>query len=366
MRRTPQWIVALLLVGAALAPAAPATRPTKESRRVLIISVDGLRPDLMLRGDAPTLRRMLDEGTYTLWAQTTAVAVTVPSHVSMLTGARPNIHRIEWNHDLPLASPVYPMVPTLFELAKKAGYTTGLIAGKSKFDVLAKPGTLDVSWMPSAETVTNREVLGHALDVVNRGAPQVMVVHFPETDNVGHKLGWGSPEQMVAIREADAAIGTLLGTLASRGLLEQTLVIVTADHGGAGRRHGADDVRSRCIPWIAVGPGVRRGVDLTTVAPDRAVRTEDTFATACDFLGIAVDPALDGRPVLEAFDRRGQELMTAAPPLAPKPTAVAPVLTIAPVAAPSTRPAPAAVPATRPTDVVILDHAADDADIAGR
>jgi len=39
-------------------------------------------------------------------------------------------------------------------------------------------------------------------------------------------------------------------------LEERTLLILTADHGGAGRTHAADDARSRTIPWIIVGPGV--------------------------------------------------------------------------------------------------------------
>ncbi|MDB5326503.1 MAG: type phosphodiesterase/nucleotide pyrophosphatase [Phycisphaerales bacterium] len=316
MTVAPRKFLLALLAGLLplLTAAAPTTAPT--NKRVLIISIDGCRPDLLLRGDTPTLHQLLDEGAYTFWAQTTAVSVTIPSHVSMLTGARPQVHQIEWNHDLPLAHPVYPAVPTLFEVAHNAGYTTGIVAGKSKFDVFLKPGTMDVSWVPSTEVVSNREVLSHVLSVINAGPPQVLMVHLPETDKVGHAVGWATPQYMAALHKADSAIGTILGTLASKQLLENTMIIVTADHGGAGKTHGPDDPRCRNIPWICVGPGVRRGIDLTSIATDRTIRTEDTFATACQFLGIPVDPKLDGRPVLEVMDRSGQELLSDAVPVA--------------------------------------------------
>lgn len=116
-------IVAFVMTGLAHA-AEPAPAPSTD-HRVLIISVDGLRPDLLLRSKTPVLQKLMDQGSYTCWAQTTAVSVTLPSHVSMLTGVKPQIHQIEWNHDIPLSSPVYPKVPTLFELAKHAGYSTG-------------------------------------------------------------------------------------------------------------------------------------------------------------------------------------------------------------------------------------------------
>jgi arylsulfatase A-like enzyme len=81
-------------------------------------------------------------------------------------------------------------------------------------------------------------------------------------------------------------------------LLDSTVVLVTSDHGGAGRTHGPDDPRSREIPWIIAGPGIRGNLDLTTDA-DLDIRTEDTFATLCYLLGIDVPQPIDGRPVTQ-------------------------------------------------------------------
>src|SRR5688572_33228334 len=60
--------------------------PTSVSRNVLVVSVDGLRPDAIATYGAPTLQRLMREGSYTLSATTIDPSTTLPSHTSMLTG----------------------------------------------------------------------------------------------------------------------------------------------------------------------------------------------------------------------------------------------------------------------------------------
>ncbi len=284
------------------APSAHNAPPADDANhhRELVISVDGLRPDVLLRADAPNVRKLMERGSFTFWAQTTAVSVTLPSHVSMMTGVRPQVHQIEWNHDVPLAKPVYPSRPTLFEVAKKAGRTTAMAAGKSKFGVFAKPGAIDYIYLPQEEEVYDDRVLQEAVKIAQQ-KPDVFFVHFPEVDIVGHSKGWGSREQVEAVGRADQDIGALLSALKHEGTLDSTLVIISADHGGAGLTHGADDVRSRNIPWIAAGPGVRANYDLTQHA-SLTVKTEDTFATACDWIGAELPKGTEGKPVKQIFE----------------------------------------------------------------
>lgn len=292
------FCAALLTVQAA---AEKPARPIRSIERVLIVSIDGLRPDRLLLANAPVIRGLIGGGAYTMWAQTTAVSVTLPSHVSMLTGVIPRKHKIEWNVELPLAEPVYPAYPTVFELAKKWGYTTALITGKSKFGPLTKPGTLDHLSMPPRDLEIDEPVADEAVKIVREQRPELTFVHFPAVDKRGHKFGWGSPEQLAAIEAADACLGRVLAAYDAAGIREHTLVIVSADHGGGGLTHGAEDPRSRNIPWIAHGPTVKKGFDLTQ-SFDLVVRTEDTCATACYVLGLGQFPYFDGKPVLAAFE----------------------------------------------------------------
>src|SRR5208337_1904071 len=102
--------------------------------------------------------------------------------------------------------------------------------------------------------------------------------------------------------------GQVLGALDQRHLRDSTFILVTSDHGGAGLSHGPDDPRSRQIPWIVVGPGIRRGLDLT-IYGDLVINTEDTFSTAAYLLGIPILRKVDGHPVLQIIDQSNQELL---------------------------------------------------------
>jgi hypothetical protein len=293
--------------------------------RVCVISIDGLRPDLLLRARTPNLKSLCGTGAYTFWAQTTEVSVTLPSHVSMMTGVAPQKHGVDWNEAVtPI---VYPKYPTLLDEARKnrPGLTSAVIAGKKKFNTFTRPGVCDWSYLPDIGRPDDTEVAAEAAKIIKQHAPNILFIHFANVDQIGHadtKVyppeiygdnfgGWGSPDQMAAIQKADVAVGIVLQALADKGVRDQTLIIVSADHGGQGFGHGRDDPRSRHIPWIASGPHVRQvpnyigldqqGFDLTRIGK-LIVNTEDTFATACYFLGIPMSPDIDGRPVVEIFE----------------------------------------------------------------
>jgi predicted AlkP superfamily pyrophosphatase or phosphodiesterase len=278
------------------------TRPLPSVEHVVLISIDGLRPDLALRANMPTLRSMLRDGAYTFWAKTTAVSITLPSHTSMVTGVRPDKHGITWNSDLPFSEPYYPKRPTVMEMASAAGYVTAMVAGKSKFATLNKPGTITHVFVPGEAntSVDNGVVVTHAEEMIAAYKPDLLFIHFPDVDATGHDKGWGSVEQIATIEKIDGALARVFAALDRAHIRSSTLVILSADHGGAGLTHGADDTRSRHIPWIAVGPGVRRGYDLTQLA-DLEIRTEDSAATICYLLGLPQQAYFDGKPVLAAF-----------------------------------------------------------------
>ena len=304
---------------------APTTRPVnRRARHVIVISIDGARPDVMLRADMPNVRSQMRRGAFTFYAVTTPAAVTLPSHTSMMTGVTIERHGIDFNDDVGAHKKASPKAWTLFEIAHDAGLSTALVAGKSKFSILAKHGTVDCLWVPIESVVADDIVARRAAAVIREQKPEAMLIHFGNNDTVGHAVGWGTPQQIDAIELADKAVGVVLKAVDDAGMTGSTLIIVSSDHGGTGRVHGGLDARSRYIPWIVAGPGVRKDFDLTRFT-DLSIHTEDTFATACAALGLTVPlepdgkPA-DGKPVDQIYDRN--QLLTAdVPPTPPTPPA---------------------------------------------
>ena len=261
-------------------------------RRVLIISLDGAKPAVMRQSRMPHLEGMLKQSAYTFKAQAVMPAITLVNHTSMLTGMIPAKHKITWNEWIPARGIV--TVPTIFSIYKKhsKNVCTSLLAAKQKFTHLFLPGSLD-HFMVLSDLADSVAIA--AVNIIKQKKPDLMFVHFGDPDYYGHTYGWGSPQQMKSFAECDKAIDKIITTLRRAGLLSETTILITADHGGHEKTHGMDVTDDREIPWIAYGAGVVPGAKLGTV------RTVDTAATALWLLGVPIPPDMDGTPVIAAF-----------------------------------------------------------------
>jgi predicted AlkP superfamily pyrophosphatase or phosphodiesterase len=75
--------------------------PAQALTAVIIISIDGLRPDAVQSAPAPSILALTGRGSYSWSAQTILPSNTLPSHVSMLTGFLPEAHGVTWDDYLP-------------------------------------------------------------------------------------------------------------------------------------------------------------------------------------------------------------------------------------------------------------------------
>jgi arylsulfatase A-like enzyme len=137
--------------------------------------------------------------------------------------------------------------------------------------------------------------------------PGITFIHFEEPDDAGHRHRWMSRRYLDAIGRTDECLATVMRAIESRPDRDRVLVIVSADHGGHGRRHGTHDPVDLHIPWIAWGARVLRG-DF-----ESPVRTTDTGVTAMAALGMDIPAELTGRPVRRVLER------APSPPLPPSP-----------------------------------------------
>ena len=263
--------------------------PAPFARRVIILSIDGLRPDAIALAPMPNLMSLMQISAYSLSAQTIFPSSTLPSHSSMLTGLCPSKHGVNWNDYIPENG--IAQGTDLFDLAHSAGMRTVMYVGKEKLQQVTDASSVDTFvYINDRDTVIMERLLANFPQDFN-----VLFIHFPASDWMGHEYGWLSPEQLSVLFRADEAIGKLLAYLDSTGLRGETLFIVTADHGGHNTTHGSSQPEDMTIPWIASGPGIRAGQLVTRV------HTMDTAATAAHALGLPLPPEWDGVPVYEAF-----------------------------------------------------------------
>lgn len=270
----------------------PAGNPHADSiEHVLIISIDGLRPDALEQADTPILDSLRARGAYTAAAQTILPGATLISHASMLSGMTPDKHGITWNVHEPILGKING--PTVFSVAHDADLSTAMVVGKPRLEHIVLPSSVDIY---DYAGFTDSQVVDHALEIIQTGLPNLLFIHLPDVDTAGHATGWMSTSQSTVISWTDGLIGEILAKLRTEGYLDHTLIIITSDHGGSGFDHGSDSPEDVTIPWLAVGPGVPAGLTL-----QREVRIYDTASTVLYALELPIPSRWDGQPVLEIF-----------------------------------------------------------------
>lgn len=242
---------------------------------LVVISVDGLRPDYVTAADAhgakiPNLRRMLKEGTYADGVTGVIPTVTYPSHTTLMTGVWPETHGIWANTTFDPLQKNYQgwywyaediRVKTLWDAAAEAGRTTAAVqwpvtvgakitwnipefwrAGTPEdmklIRVVATKGLLDEA---AAEIGPFRggidtsgegdEVRGkYAEWILEKKKPGLLILHLTALDHVEHETTPFSAESMAVLEGIDAVIGKVRGT-AERVAPGRTIFAVVSDHG---------------------------------------------------------------------------------------------------------------------------------------
>lgn len=276
------WVLLLgLLAGEAVAE--------PPVRRVVVVSLDGLRPDAIAMTETPALDALIKRGVWAENARTILPSATLPSHASMLTGYVPGRHGVVlWNNYRPKLGKI--KAPTMFGRVSRAGMRAQLVVHKQKLWHLSG-GSDDFRYVKGDPAA----LFDGAIEAL-AGEPRLLFVHCAEPDRTGHRDGWLSKEQLAKITLADRGLGRLVAAATERWG-EHVSWIVTSDHGGHMKTHGTPLKVDMQIPWIAAGSGIKRGVKIPA---SRQVRTYDTAATALALLGVEAQK-LDGRAVSEAL-----------------------------------------------------------------
>lgn len=310
VRRIP----VLLLAAGVAAPAAAAQEhgggENRPADHVILISVDGLRPEFYLeaRWPAPMLRRMAREGAHARWVRGVTPTVTYPSHTTLVTGALPARHGITHNRPFEPAGPTGAWyvwsdsirVPTLWDAVGAQGGTSAAISWPVSVgaridwnipEFWSFTGAEGDLTGPAAHTAALRSrvtpaglleeieesalgpfpafywgrnrsredavgaMAGHLIETYR---PTLLVVHLTQTDWHQHAFGREHPEVELAVAAVDRAIARMAEAADRAGILQRTAFVVSGDHGFV-------DVDTRVSPnvWLVEaglhGPGPGRG-----------------------------------------------------------------------------------------------------------
>lgn len=237
------WLCACSAVP--VASRSTAAPPPTEPAMVLLVSLDGVRPDALGRGDTPTLDALARDGVQA-WMRPSYPSLTFPNHYTLVTGLRPDRHGLIHNamYDEALGDfrlsdreavgngEWYADGEPLWVTAERADLRTATLSWPGS--EAAVRGVRPTRWYPFDDTrpmdVRIDTVLGW-IDEPAATRPRLATLYFEHPDKAGHDYGPSSAQYRQAMRNVDAALARLVEGLRARGALDRVNLVVASDHG---------------------------------------------------------------------------------------------------------------------------------------
>ena len=274
------------------------------TRHVLVIGIDGIRPDVLASVPTPNLDALAEAGAFSAEARTGFPTVSGPGWSSFLTGVWPDKHGVT---DNTFSGSNYGAFPDFLTRIERAAPELATFAA--------------VDWTPLIDSLEGGRLVGDAVDVTVRldgyelgwaeadsavvaasvlhletADPNAMFVYLGNPDEASHHAESIEEPYRQAIALADRHVGLLMDAVRARPNYssEDWLVVSSTDHGRlADGGHGGDSPEESTIYFLVSGAGVAPG------SLEGAPSIVDVPLTAMAHVGIVADSAwaLDGRVV---------------------------------------------------------------------
>lgn len=255
-------------------------------KKVILISIDGMRPDGIAQCGNPYFEELKKIGSYTLDARTVFPSVTLPCHMSMFHSVTPDRHGTTTNTYMP---PVRPF-NGLFEQIKMMGGESAMFYGWEEMRDVARPGSLKHAVYIGAYTYDHSDahLADAAIAHITEKEPDFVFLYMVETDDKGgHDVGWMTDTYFEYV---SAAVDNVKRVIEAFG--DRYTVIITADHGGHDRTHGTMMDEDMTIPMFFCGPDFEAGKEL------HGVSMLDLTPTIAKIMGVPAVKEWEGKPLV--------------------------------------------------------------------
>lgn len=301
-------VVATLLMGCGKGEVA-----SPKVDHVVIIGLDAMSSHGMQRAATPNLNRMIENGASSINGRCILTPASTQNWATMLTGAIPVQHGVTgnpWQRDNHRIDPYIAnedgLFPSIFDWVRE---------GRKDAKVYMLHEWKNVKRMFSWERVnicektpTGEATFERAEELFFADRPDLLYMHILDTDHVGHNDGHDTEEFYSCIEKYDTLIGQFVERVEKEGLLDNTLIMVVADHGGFLGTHSGESEKAIEIPIILYGGGVQKGVTLSKYF------IFDVAPTAAWAMGVEwPEYVCVGKPLTEAFDKRNRGNLAYAP-----------------------------------------------------
>lgn len=229
---------------------------------VIVVGVDGAG-SWFKEAVTPRFDEIFKNGAITYNALSSKPTISAECWGSMLIGVGPEVHKLTNNKVSVLPYPIWSKHPTLFRRIKRA-YPEAELGSYCDWNPINK-GIVEKAFGVKKKTAGDKKLTPLICDYIGKKRPDFLFVHFDSVDGAGHSNGYGTQEHLSAINKVDTLIGDVYSAIEAAGILEETLFMVIADHGGTNNEdgkgsHGGWTDEEKYVTFAAVGKDIASGI----------------------------------------------------------------------------------------------------------
>lgn len=275
-----------------------------KAKHVVLIGLDGWGSYSVEKAEMPNVKQLMKEGSFTLDKRSVLPSSSAVNWASMYMGAGPELHGYtEWGTktpDLPSREVnKNGIFPTVFSLLRESDPKAEIGCIYEWDGIRYLVDTLALSFDKHVANAQKEPAAtaAAAISYIKQAKPNLVNIVFDEPDHVGHAEGHDTPAYYTKLTELDGYVGEIIKAVKDAGMYDETIFIVTADHGGIEKGHGGKTMQEMETPFIIAGKGIRKGHQIT-----ESMMQFDCASTIAEIFNLKQPQVWIGRPMLQVFN----------------------------------------------------------------
>lgn len=234
---------------------------SRKYSHVIVVGIDGAG-SFVKDAVTPHFDRIFSNGAITYGALASNPSISAECWGSMLLGVGPEVHKLTNGIVSSTPYPVDSRFPSLFRRIREV-YPEAELGSYCDWNPITF-GIVENNIGVSHDTANDDALVPIICDYIRSQKPDFLFMQFDSVDGAGHKYGYGTPEHLKRINEVDVLVYDIYQAAEDAEIIEDTLFIVIADHGGTnpgngqGGGHGGWTDGEKYVTFAATGKGIKR------------------------------------------------------------------------------------------------------------
>ncbi|MDH8702445.1 putative AlkP superfamily pyrophosphatase or phosphodiesterase [Dysgonomonadaceae bacterium PH5-43] len=279
-----------------------------KAQHVVLIGLDGWTASSLKQADMPNVKEMMQNGSYTLKKRSALPSSSAINWASMFMGAGPELHGYTtWGSTSPELDPReithYGMFPSVWGLLRdqypdsKIGYFYEWGGLRYLAEMKAMSVEMQSSVPEDSEITKTEQTIINGCNYIKEAKPNFIGILVDEPDHIGHSKGFDSIPYIDLLPLLDKYVGQIVDAVKEAGIYDETIFIVTSDHGGIHKNHGGKTMNEMETPFIVCGKGVKKNYEFT-----ESMMQYDVASTIAYMFNIEQPQVWIGRPMSQIFE----------------------------------------------------------------